>query len=98
MTMNSILSAALALAAPAATPEWAPIAITEGESPTLFFIDRTSLEATPDGGSAWAFMVSTGAAARLHSVRARVHVPSGEAQMRRVPVAERRSAEPGDLG
>ena len=64
--MNSIFALALALAAPAASPEWAPIAITEGDGPHIFFIDRTSIRPTADGSSAKAFVVSEGAALRLH--------------------------------
>jgi hypothetical protein len=64
--MNMVLLAALALAAPEQSPEWAPIAITEGDSPTLFFIDRTSIKATADGSSARTFVASDGAVLRLH--------------------------------
>ena len=64
--MNSVLSLMLALAAAPATPEWAPIVIGTDAVPTLFFIDRTSIRPTPDGSSAWAYIVPSQGSIRLH--------------------------------
>lgn len=64
--MEMILGFALAVAAPAPSPEWAPVAITEGESPALFFVDRTSIRTTPDGSSARSYVVPPSGAFRLH--------------------------------
>jgi hypothetical protein len=64
--MNSMLWLALAAAAPAAVPEWAPIVMGADAEPTLFFIDRTSIKATADGSSAWAYVVPAKGALRLH--------------------------------
>jgi len=61
-----IISSALLLAAQAASPEWAPVAITDTRTTNLYFVDRTSITATPDGSSARTFVVSGDLSLRLH--------------------------------
>jgi len=88
--MNSVLSLVLALAAPAESPEWAPIAITDSDSPTLLFVDRTSIKATADGSSARTYLVMADAALRLH-----VEYDCGDARYRYLDSALPADAAPG---
>ena len=88
--MNSILSLMLALAAPAAVPEWAPVVISDDAAPTLFFVDRTSIRPTPDGSSAWAYIVPSKGGIRLH-----VEYDCGDERFRYLEAALPADAAPG---
>jgi len=66
MKTLSILGWALAAATSASSPQWAMIGISESEAPTVHFVDRSSIKATPDGASAWTYAVSNAVSVKLH--------------------------------
>ncbi|MBV9930991.1 MAG: hypothetical protein JO013_08595 [Alphaproteobacteria bacterium] len=62
----SILLAAVAVAAPSASPEWAPVAITDNDGTVVYFVDRASIQADANGTSAWIYAVSPAVAFKMH--------------------------------
>lgn len=65
MGMNLAFALVLATAAQAAPSEWAPVAISDGDGSTLYFVDRASIKPTENGASAWIYAVG-GATLKLH--------------------------------
>lgn len=63
--MNLVFASVLAIAAQAIPSEWAPVAITDNDGSTFYFVDRASIKSTPDGASAWIYAVGN-VSLRLH--------------------------------
>jgi hypothetical protein len=66
MEINMMLALALLVAAPAAASEWAPVGLVDDGGTTVYFVDRTRIEAGPEGRAAWVYAVSNDVALKLH--------------------------------
>jgi hypothetical protein len=63
---GSVIALLLAASAPAPSAEWAPVAITDNDGTTVYFVDRTSMKSEKGGVSAWTYAVGPSVALRLH--------------------------------